>query len=40
MTLTELNAHIAHAGKEAGCKAQHLTLEGRCVNCGFNPERK
>ncbi len=30
MTLTELNAHIAHAGKDAGCKAQHLTIEGRC----------
>ena len=40
MTLTELNAHMGHAGKDARCKAQHLTTEGRCVNCGFNPERK
>lgn len=33
-----LQAHTAHA-KGKRCKAQHLTLDGVCVNCGFRPDR-
>ena len=40
MTIKTLNAHMAHAGKGNQCKAQHLTLDGHCVNCGFNPRRE